>query len=540
MIRSAARIYGAEVNNRAEYVDEAYYNACLTIPSLFPDSDDVLSRVARSKRLPKPWQSVGARGVRNLAAQLTEVVIPIQGSFYKWELSPEIEGELADDPQAAEKRIDAEAKLALRERSGVKLLNASGARQKIDQAMRQLIVAGNSLVYMDQHGKIRVFKLNEYVAVRDAMGALIEVIICEVLSYATAPADLRAMYEKSPGAEKDADGVINPEAKITVYTQFSYAGKKINMRREVEGDTVPGSEASFDRDAPPIFCLRMSAIDGEHYGGAYVAEFAGDLQALEDISRSLVIATLNAAKLTPLISPNSVLTPRKLMAAKNGEPLVANGDDVTMLQQNKQADMQVADSHRLDLKRDLAAAFLMNSAIQRDAERVTAEEIRIMAEELERGLGGIYSILTQELQLPLAKRLDNALVRSGAVQKLPKDAVAPAIVTGLAALGRGQDLARIDAYLEQSAKAEQIVPGVVARIKPDQLAKRIAVGVGIDTAGLYYSEDEMEEAQQAEQQQALLQTAGAAGAESLGQAIGPKAVESMGQGQGAPPGTPPQ
>lgn len=57
----------------------------------------------------------------------------------------------------------------------------------------------------------------------------------------------------------------------------------------------------------------------------------------------------------------------------------------------------------------LSYAFMLNSAVQRSGERVTAEEIRYVANELEDTLGGIYSILSQELQLPLANTLLNIL-----------------------------------------------------------------------------------------------------------------------------------
>lgn len=48
---------------------------------------------------------------------------------------------------------------------------------------------------------------------------------------------------------------------------------------------------------------------------------------------------------------------------------------------------------------------LLNSAVQRNGERVTAEEIRYVAGELEDTLGGVYSLLSQELQLSLIRRV---------------------------------------------------------------------------------------------------------------------------------------
>lgn len=71
--------------------------------------------------------------------------------------------------------------------------------------------------------------------------------------------------------------------------------------------------------------------------------------------------------------------------------------------------MQIAKMTADAIESRLSYAFMLNSAVQRSGERVTAEEIRYVANELEDTLGGIYSILSQELQLPLANTLLNIL-----------------------------------------------------------------------------------------------------------------------------------
>ncbi|MBX9279900.1 portal protein, partial [Klebsiella pneumoniae] len=77
-------------------------------------------------------------------------------------------------------------------------------------------------------------------------------------------------------------------------------------------------------------------------------------------------------------------------------------------------------------------------------ERVTAEEIRYVASELEDTLGGVYSILSQELQLPLVRVLLKQLQATQQIPELPKEAVEPTISTGLEAIGRGQDLDKLE------------------------------------------------------------------------------------------------
>jgi hypothetical protein len=157
----------------------------------------------------------------------------------------------------------------------------------------------------------------------------------------------------------------------------------------------------------------------------------------------------------------------------------------------------------------LAAAFLLNSSVQRAAERVTAEEVRFMAQELETALGGVYSILSQEFQLPLINLLLESLTKQGKMPRMPKDSVKPTVVTGIEALGRGQDLNKLATFLQylQPLGAEVIA----SEMNLGDYIDRLAASLGIDTSGLIKSaEQKQQEAmmqQQMQQQQMLEQTA---------------------------------
>ena len=151
-------------------------------------------------------------------------------------------------------------------------------------------------------------------------------------------------------------------------------------------------------------------------------------------------------------------------------------------------------------------AFLLNSAVQRNAERVTAEEVRYMAQELETALGGVYSILSQEFQLPLVKLLLARLERTGKMPKMPKDAVKPQIVTGIEALGRGQDLNKLSQFLQM---LQPLGPQIIAQnLNVDDYIDRLGASLGIDTGGLVKTLEQKAQEQQAvqmAQEQALTQ-----------------------------------
>ena len=133
-----------------------------------------------------------------------------------------------------------------------------------------------------------------------------------------------------------------------------------------------------------------------------------------------------------------------------------------------------------------------------------------MAQELETALGGVYSILSQEFQLPLVRLLLARLESDGKMPKMPKDSIKPQIVTGLEALGRGQDLNKLAQFLTY---LQPLGPQVISQnLNVDDYIDRLGASLGIDTGGLVKSVEEkaqemqaMQQAQQQAQSQKMMQ-----------------------------------
>ena len=86
--------------------------------------------------------------------------------------------------------------------------------------------------------------------------------------------------------------------------------------------------------------------------------------------------------------------------APNGAIIEGSAGDVSVLQANKFGDFRVALESMNRIEQRLQFAFLLNASVQRQAERVTATEVSLVANELQDALGGVYGILTTEFQLP--------------------------------------------------------------------------------------------------------------------------------------------
>ena len=158
--------------------------------------------------------------------------------------------------------------------------------------------------------------------------------------------------------------------------------------------------------------------------------------------------------------------------------------------------MQFAMNAQASIEARLQYVFLLNSAVQRQGERVTAEEIRYVAGELEDTLGGIYSILSQELQLPLARILIDRLQQTKEID-IPSD-LSPRIVTGIEALGRGVDLRKIEYYVNFAIQVSQAAP---AGIKRGGCLSLAADSLGLDKTLLVMSDEEIQAMMLAQQQQ---------------------------------------
>ena len=480
MMQSAGARYRQLEAKREPFLRRARDAAKLTIPSLMPPS----SHTGESK-LPTPFQGLGARGVNNLSSKLLLALLPPNSPFFRLTID---DYSLEQLTQKEGMRAEVEEALGKIERAVQAEIETSAVRVTAGETLKQLLVAGNALLYLPYEGGAKMYRLDRYVVERDPMGNVLDLIVKESISPKALPEEIREEIEK---------GDLNPDQTVDLYTRVTRVDNKWEVYQEVKDKIIPGTQGTYPIDKCPWIPLRFTKIDGEDYGRGYVEEYYGDLRSLEALTQAIVEGSAAAAKVLFLVNPNGVTQQRTLAEAPNGAIRTGDANDVSVVQVEKFADFRIAFETINAISSRLSYAFLLNSAVQRGGERVTAEEIRYMASELEDALGGVYSILSLEFQLPLVKALMHRLEKQKRIPTLPKGTVRPTITTGLEALGRGHDLNKLDLFLQ--GVMQTFGPEVVAKYVniSDYLTRR-ATALGIDTKGLVKSEEELA----AEQQQA--------------------------------------
>lgn len=437
--------------------------------------------------LEEPYQSEGAQGVNNIAARLQVTLFPPQSSFFAITVPEEILQEYQQQSPAA--RTAAEEQLANIERIILEDIETNAMRATIFNGLRNLIALGNCCLFIPDEGRAKNFNLDQYVVLRDDAGTVVELLIKETFDVMALNDEQRQLAEATMAVRDDS----HKGSEVDVYTRVHRKDGKYHAAQYIGNRVVPDTEQSYPLDEVPWIVARWTEVSGENYGRGLVEENFGDLNALEALSMSVTLSIGIGAKTIFLCDPNGITDARKLAKATIGDFVTGREGDVTALKVDKVQDLQGAIQQIADLKRDLRRVFLRNSAIQRQGERVTAEEIRLMADELETAHGGAFSRLAEELQRPVLMRVMGRLKRAGKLKQLPKDLVKIRITTGLEAIGRGQDLAKIQRALETIAS----LPGVLEMHNLHNLAQRVYQALGVDHKGLLKTEEEI----QAEQQQ---------------------------------------
>lgn len=489
----AASRWQALDGKRAQHLTRCRLCAKLTIPSILPDIG-----VDDNTDLPIPYQGLGARAVNNLSAKLLLTLFPPNTSFFRLDPDPGVIEELKElSPENADVKQRIEKQLRQLEQTCIQDFEQKAMRVKLFEAIRNLVVTGNSLVEIQEEGDLRVHRIDRYVVARNPRGYVREMIIEERIYKQDIPAEIANKIRdvQPPAAPSTAD-----EPEVNLYTWIRYETDEDHwlITQEVGGVELPGSRATYPDEKLPYLPLTWTRQDRNHYGNGHVEENLGDLNAFDVLSQSLLEGASAAAFLLILLHPNSQTDLQDVRRAKNGEVIIGREEDLGTFKVDKVNDFRTAYEQSRVLSQSIKKTFLLTETVQRQAERVTAEEIRYMAQELESALGGIYSVLGAELQRPFAAKLMENQRKRGKIPALPPE-VNTTIITGFDALGRGHDLNKLREFRDEVAAMTQAsgkAEDLSVYIGLSNFFMRVATALGLDTDGLVPTEEEIEQIKQ--------------------------------------------
>lgn len=431
-----------------------------TIPMVFP-----MSNITDGEEQQGDYQSVGAQAVTNLANKVMMALFQPSKPFFRINLSNAEREKVMSESNLTSAQVD--AALSEAEREAMRQLETINARVVMNDIMQQLIITGNALLYMPDSGdqKLQSYSLRDFAVKRDLRGNVIKLIIQETKQVLALPDELIATARSHGYRETD---------EVSIYTGVCrYADNKYVVWQELESIAYAHTQVGqYTTDTLPWLALTWNLVRNKDYGSGLVETYAGDFHTLSTLAETILDFTTVVTDVKFLVNPAGQTDPKVLNAAKSGAYVHGLETDIFVLSASMTDATNFLTNQFESVSRRIGAGFLLNTLVTRQAERVTAEEIKMQAHELESSLGGVYSRLATELQIPLAKRLLKKLDKAFA-------SVNPVIVTGLESLSRNSELDNLRSFFQDLIALAEVPPEVAARINYNDLIATLGAGHGV-------------------------------------------------------------
>lgn len=500
---TAEDFYESQRANRTGPVELGRRLADLVSPATFP---------------PEQWQngdplvilnqSVNAYAVNTLASKMMLGAFP--PGLPGWKTTPvenRLDQDIEQDPQLYSEVMYA---LSRRDETHRNRLEATNCRTAITLYYKLLLLTGNALVRWTDIDTPIIHNMHNYVVKRDAGGTPIVIVLKEAVAKMVADDDVVDAAERHRAENHQASTSMWDE-EITIYhvqKLVNEDGKKQYVYwQEVEGGyVVPDTEAWTDFDTPTMYAGGMIPVYGANWFLPYCVDYEGDMQAVENFSASLQDGAAAAARFLIMVDPNGVTDINDVLRADNLDVIPGREQDVRTLRSDKGGDLGVTAQEMEKAVRRLGQAFLMFSAIQRQGERVTAEEWRILASEIDQAMGGLYSQVSQTSQRYFVLRFIFLHEETdSSIGKLPEGLVRVAVVTGIDSLGQSSDDRRLSEFMSEAA-AEVGPEALAQHINISDYLRRKAAFKNVKAEGLVKGTDQVAQEADAAKQEAMQQS----------------------------------
>jgi len=474
---------------RQPYLDRARKYSAITIPYIMPDEGE-----NSSSEIQLDYASIGAEYVNHLANSYLDEMFPSHRSYFKLQMP------LLDMNDVVEKsgkpKADIEKMFTAVEKEARWNFEKKHSRSAILEHIKQLIITGNSCLYVQPDDILtQNYALDEFVIWKDTSGKLLEIITVDNKALMALDKELRdEVMRVSEEITKDTDLMKHTVRIFTYIRRDPGNDNKFLVDQAVEGINI-GEQTSYDANLLPWIPTYWNRTRREVYGRGLVEDHYGAFFAMSILMEAMVTAGAIATDFKWLVRPGSMLDIVEMNNSASGTYHYGNKDDVSPIELGKRSELEFVAGLIDAYRKQLGKVFLVLSSQMRDAERVTAEENRLRAAELNKAHGGVFGNLSITLQRPHAEltlRDLDVLIKGTGIE--------PVIMTGLDAMGRASENEKFLALFQDLATLATVPPELIGRFKASELLTILGNGRDIDTSVV--KTDEEFNAEQAAAQEA--------------------------------------
>lgn len=305
---------------------------------------------------------------------------------------------------------------------------ATGARARLFSAIAHCIVCGNYLLDLDLKArKARGFSLQHY-RLRLTLDQRIHTLVIHE----------RVIGGELPAAAREATGIALDDIKERGYYTWVRLLESGRYEETHWVDDTKIDSIEYSAEDQHFFPLHWTLPDDRDYGVGLVEQYMFDLETHTLLSKALAEGATLSCEFRWLVANSGVATIDAIKESTNGQAVAGRKEDVS--------GVSLGDANRVSplvgiiqvWEARLSRGFLYVASQIRQAERVTAEEIRLLVDELEQAYGGAYTTLADNTVKPL---LLWGLRLAGLWD--PRAKLDLSVVSGAESLSRGADLQRL-------------------------------------------------------------------------------------------------
>lgn len=517
------RLDGQRLERLSASEQYAYY----TIPSVFPRVD-----VSDQHTSIGMLDSIGSAVANHFANKLVTTLFSPNRPFFRLApnpTSPKVkrlhearDGKDIDEQTQAQAAFDAlRDKFVSVEQNSVRYLERIGYRTAATNAAKLLIITGDVVIRSQKGQKSAAYSMRDYVCEKDLTGRDVTLIVRDTLVFGgLTPKQQSDVVEASNASGERRD--FEPSTSVQILTRLSLTNDgRYKITQGIEDhDIVDDEDRIVTEKDSPFTHLSWNLTKGENYGRGLVEDFSGSFHMIDNMTNYQTRMAAKMADLKIMVDPASGVDVEQLNSSESGTYISGKPSAAAPLMSGMDQGLQYIEAIILMHKRQISAAFLYQTGQTRDAERVTAEEIRENAAELEIAHGGVYSRFAADWQSKAAQEAVSALGEDMG------DTVEPVIMTGMDSLSRVGEMQMIRLWMQDLAMLQGVPEDVRVWIKGGDFAQYAATQRGVDHGAFVKSDEErsaevkqeqerMAAMQEQEAQAQAAQTAGAAAAQAM-------------------------
>lgn len=471
----------------------------VTIPSTLPDKNYKVKNEAMTNGA----SSLGTQGATNIVNKLMLAMFAPGVSFMKLELATAVKAKFLEQMQLKDDSLLTDV-LAEGEREALRVLEQSGSRPALYEGLAALVCVGDVLMDLSDSSVISFISLRDYAVERNRKGVVLRLIFREITRVQDLEKEAEMEYRR-------AIPTCKPMDKVTVYTTVRLTRGMYRSTLYVDDVELSARHSGkWKSENLPYRALTWRLPIGQDYGVSLAEDYSNDLGTHDIISESMADGAVLASQFRWACNPTGITQPEDVMKGANGDVIPADPKDLSLIFANMGNQLETIMRTEEVYARRLGRGFLLNTAVTRNSERTTAEEVRIQAIELEQSLGGVYSRLAIDMQAPIARwqlKAANINIRGTKIE--------PTIITGLDALSRSAELQRMMGFLSDVSTLASIPAETRLMLNEEPIISDMAAGRGVNRRKYVATVDEInarrQEAAQSEANQQAVQTGVEAG-----------------------------